>query len=404
MPNDKPMNPYPCSRRSFLHTGAAMIAGTALSSCGLNNVPVISQPKKIHNTENAVVSIVRCRSYLQEIFEAYQNSFDLLGGIGTMVKNKTVTIKVNLTGRPIVNMYGKHNGESYLTHPHSVAALCQILFNEGAKKVRIVESAMFKEALEHALTVAEWDINELKSLGNVEFENTRNLGYAKEYAPLKVPNEGYLYNEIHFNHSYRDTDVFISLCKMKNHAVCGVTLAMKNLFGIIPNALYGDEKGNENAIKGRGIIHGFRDRSGIDQIFDTPGYKGLTLPINAGYRVPRAIADINAARPVHLSIIDGIKSVSGGEGPWNRTLIPTEPGVLICGLNPVSTDAVATSVMGYPDPLAHKSTPPFKPGDNHILLAHNMGVGTGNLDDIDVRGLTIRESIYPYQPSLVMAG
>lgn len=404
MSNQRSNNPHPCSRRRFLQSGAAAVAGAALSSCGLSGAPAISQPKKIHNTGNAVVSIVRCRSYLQEVYEAYRSGFDLLGGIGTMVKNKTVTIKVNLTGRPFENMYGKHNGESYLTHPHTVAALCTVLFKEGAKKIRIVESAMFTEELEYVLGVADWDLNELKVLGKVEFENTRNLGFAKDYAPLQVPNEGYLFNEIHFNHSYRDTDVFISLCKMKNHAVCGVTLALKNMFGTIPNALYGDEKGSEDATKGRGIIHGFRDNRGIDPITETPGYKGLTLPINAGYRVPRAIADINAARPVHLSIIDGITSISGGEGPWNRTVLPTKPGVLICGLNPVSTDAVAVAVMGYNNPLASKGTPPFMPGDNHIQLAHNMGIGTGNLDEIDIRGLTIRESIYPYQPELIMAG
>lgn len=404
MAHNNPRSLFPCSRRTFMQFGAAAVAGTAFSSCGLSGAPAISQPKIIYNAKDAVVSIVRCRSYLQEVYDAYRKSFDLLGGIGGMVKNKIVTIKVNLTGRPFENMYGKPHGETYLTHPHTLAALCTILFKEGAKKIRVVESAMFREELEYVLNEAGWDVNDLRSLGNIEFENTRNLGSSNEYAPLKVPNEGYLYSEIHFNHSYRDTDVFISLCKMKNHAVCGVTLAMKNLFGIIPNALYGDEKGSEEATKGRGVIHGYRDRSGKDPIFDTPGYKGLTLPVDAGYRVPRAIADINAARPIHLSIIDGITSVSGGEGYWNGTLIPTEPGLLICGLNAVSTDAVAIAAMGYPNPLAHKGTPPFMPGDNHIQLGHNMGLGTADLSEIDVRGLTIRESIYPYQPGLVMAG
>jgi len=66
--------------------------------------------------------------------------------------------------------------------------------------------------------------------------------------------------------------------------------------------------------------------------------------------VPRIVVDVCAARPIHLAIIDGITSMSGGEGPWCKDAAEikfTQPGVLIAGLNPVSTDVVATAVMGY---------------------------------------------------------
>ena len=38
-----------------------------------------------------------------------------------------------------------------------------------------------------------------------------------------------------------------------------------------------------------------------------------------GYRVPHIVADLAAARPIDLAIIDGIESIAGGEGPWIRS-------------------------------------------------------------------------------------
>src|SRR5207237_8661336 len=118
------------------------------------------------------------------------------------------------------------------------------------------------------------------------------------------------------------------------------------------------------------------------------------------WRVPRIVVDVCAARPIHLAIIDGITAMSGGEGPWcseAATLKVTSPGVLIAGLNPVSTDAVGTAVMGYADPRAsHRSVRPFNFCDNHLLLAEQAGLGTADLAQIEVRGMPIEKARYPY--------
>jgi hypothetical protein len=112
-------------------------------------------------------------------------------------------------------------------------------------------------------------------------------------------------------------------------------------------------------------------------------------------RVPRIVVDQCAARPIDLAIIDGITAISGGEGPWIEGLALTSPGLVIAGWNPVSTDAVATAVMGY-DPLATAGTTPF-PGDNQLLLAQAQGLGSADLTQLDVRGLTIADARYPYR-------
>ena len=91
--------------------------------------------------------------------------------------------------------------------------------------------------------------------------------------------------------------------------------------------------------------------------------------------------------------------MSGGEGPWcsrAATIKFTTPGVLIAGLNPVSTDAVGTAVMGYDNPRAVRGVKPFGFCDNHLLLAEQSGLGIADLAQIDVRGLAIERARYPY--------
>src|SRR5688572_23976571 len=102
-----------------------------------------------------------------------------------------------------------------MTHYDTAASLAAQLFAAGAKRVRFVESTQSRAKLESTLALAEWDVNALRALGKVEFENTRNLGTSKNYAHLKVPNGGRMFTALDLNQSYADTDVMVSLCKMK---------------------------------------------------------------------------------------------------------------------------------------------------------------------------------------------
>jgi uncharacterized protein (DUF362 family) len=344
---------------------------------------------------DAKVAIVSCRSYGAEVSAAMRECFNLLGGLGSLVKNKTVTVKVNLTGTNFAPFQNRPVGETYMTHFSTALALGSALFRAGAKRVRYVESTQSKANLETTLGYADWDVQALKALGNVEFENTRNLGSGKSYAHLRVPTQGYMFGSFAFNRAYEDTDVMVSLAKLKNHVTAGVTLSMKNLFGITPNALYGEQAGNEDATEGRGPLH---SPVGFEKI-QLPGLKDGPHSKDSTDRVPRIVADICAARPIHLAIIDGITSMSGGEGPWCGNVNPlkvTTPGVLIAGLNPVSTDAVGTAVMGYDNPRTVRGQKPFGFCENHLLLADQAGIGTADLARIDVRGLSIAKARYPY--------
>ena len=387
------MNSRICNRRAFLQQGLTLAAGAPL--IGQFKHLLAAEPATTANRANANVAIVGCRGYGAEVRPALQQCFDLLGGIGSLVKNKTVTVKVNLTGTNFTSFMGRHVGETYMTHYDTALALAALLFKAGAKRVRFVESTQSKANLETTLGYANWDLQALSALGKVEFENTRNLGQGKSYSHFAVPNGGLMFSSLDMNHSYSDTDVMVSLAKLKNHITAGVTLSMKNLFGITPNALYSDESGNEDATAGRTILHSSKGYETIRP----PGIRDGITSIDPTWRVPRIVADICSARPIHLAIIDGITSMSGGEGPWCSDAGPlkfTSPGVLIAGFNAVSTDAVGTAVMGYDDPRALRGTKPFTVCDNHLLLAEQSGVGTADLSKIEVRGLPLNKARYPY--------
>ena len=119
-------------------------------------------------------------------------------------------------------------------------------------------------------------------------------------------------------------------------------------------------------------------------------------PRHEGYRIPRVVVDICAARPIDLAIIDGISSMGGSEGPWAGGE-GCEPKVLVAGTNCVNTDAVSAAVMGY-DPMATQGTPPFDLCDNHLELAEQVGLGTRDPSQIEVAGLSIREARFDFAP------
>lgn len=355
----------------------------------------------------APVSIARCAGYDQDLAGKLSKQFDQIGGIGRLVGGKTVAVKLNLTGGSRLGTYTP--GQTHWVHPELVGVCCQLMGRAGARRIRLLEGAGRGDSLEDKMLNAGWDVAALRTTAPaVEFEGTNTLGAGKRYARFKV-SRPYIYPGFDLNHSYEDADVFISLTKMKHHEECGITLTIKNSFGITPNSIYGDDAGvdepNENTRRGReSVLHAGKrqpSKSAPQEIdFSSDRFEG--------HRVPRICVDLLAARPVDLAIIDGIESSIGGEGPWVKGFKYANPQVLVVGRNAVCTDAVATAVMGY-DPRAprgatpfHRLTPVAKPGDsewaeNPMLLAEAVGLGSADLSRIDVRGVAIKDAVYDFE-------
>ena len=338
----------------------------------------------------AAVSIAQV-TYHDDLTPIIGKMLDQLGGIGRLVKNRTVTIKLNLTGAPSIRFEGKALGVTPYSHPKTVMSMVHLLARAGARRIRLVESAWGTAGpLEEYSMDSGWNIRQLNSLSpNLAFENTNAAGSFKKYTRFAVPNGGCILPAFDLNGAFHKTDVFMSMAKLKNHATCGVTLSMKNCFGNTPAPIYGDDAGlkepNESPAKGHlDVCHyGKRQPSAC-----SPSEIDAETSRSPEYRMPRIVADLNAARPVEIAFIDGIETVTGGEGPWVKGLNHFNPGVLLLGTNAVCTDAVATAVMSY-NPQTLSKTAPFEVCDNHLKLAEAAGVGTCDLKQIGVVGAPI---------------
>ena len=89
----------------------------------------------------APVSIARCSSYDEDVTAKMAALFDQLGGLENLVRNKTVTVKINMTGPTAQRVQGKALGITHYTHPKVVGATAYLLSKAGARRVRFVESA-----------------------------------------------------------------------------------------------------------------------------------------------------------------------------------------------------------------------------------------------------------------------
>ncbi len=374
------------TRRYLLRTATAAVAAVGLPRVIFASAPASS------------VAIVRCRSYA-DFSSKLSTAFDHLGGLENLVRGKTVALKVNLTGNP--RNFPLTPDLPYRTDGTTLAATVHLLANAGARRIRIIES--FFPARQDLSLWARYgiDVHTVNSLGvPVDWENVQNLGKYKQYVRLKVPWGGYLYPAYYLNRAFADCDVYASLSKLKNHWIAGVTMSMKNNFGNTPCSLYGSDcgsDGNENPTQERGaVLHegSAKAPAGVDQELHPAS------PRDPGYRVPRVTVDQVGIRPIDLAIVDGVETVRGGEGPWLPGLERMSPGVIIAGRNPVCVDAVGMAVMSY-SPQAGRGASPFIRGDNTLKLAEAVGIGTADLNRIEVLGLTVKQAQISFGPGAV---
>jgi uncharacterized protein (DUF362 family) len=395
-----------CSRRAFLRYGLAGATGLAALQAGRRwtgaaeaGVPgdLLAVPDRSARAPATPVAISRCRSYDHAVLKkSLEETLDLVGGIGSLVRGKSVTVKMNLTGFGWQKMCGLPSGRTYQIHPNLVEVLCGVLSRAGAKRIILAESYYQRQKPESILSRQGWKIDRIRSAGGgaVIFADTRNRGEFKSYGLCKVTYGGYVFPAFQLNRHYTDTDVLISLGKLKNHVAAGITVTVKNLFGISPTSLYGNDAPNERTTSNRGSILHTGSRPVPDGV---PGERYTDTPRLGYYRVPRVTADLLGARPVDLAIVDGVETVFGSEGPWcpppHR---PVKPGVIIAGRNAVTTDAVSVGVMGY-DPRAGYGEKPF-PGENHLNLLARAGIGSNDLSRIEVLGLGLKDALHEFEP------
>jgi uncharacterized protein (DUF362 family) len=355
------------TRRDFLAISGLAAAGLAVTGYrnrekGSLYIPADNKSK---------VAVVKAESYdIQILRREIRNMFDQIGGLEDIIKpGARVAMKVNLTGGLFYSKeYAQVGIDAHWTHPGLVKAVGEAIINAGAKELYIMES-LYEDTT--------FKIAGYPEIADALAARLINLDKPDPYSDFihqKVGDNWLVYEEFIFNRLVMETDAFVSIAKLKCHGTCGVTLSMKNHVGLVPVKYYRTNALSNN----RSAMHGTLKESGI--------------------RLPKVVVDLVHARPIDLSIIDGIHTTEGGEGPWiKNTFGMVKPGVIIAGKNPVATDSVAAAVMGF-NPNARAYETPFVNSLNHLALACEKGLGTNILDEIEVLGPKIEEVSFPFKP------
>ena len=271
------------TRRKFLPlvgvAGAATYAGMKLQ-----------RPPKVPDgpAGKSAVAIVRARSYSEDLVSR------MLEGVRQCtldVRGKRVLLKPNLVefeSSTVIN-----------TDAAVVAAAVELFHRLGAAQVLIGEGPGHRrdtldlaDDARYRATVAKFEAI-FTDLNRDDVSPVR--GFAGE-------------REFYFANTVLGADLIVSLAKMKTHHWAGVTLAMKNFFGLVPGSVYGWPKNK---------LH----------------YIGI----------PESIVALNRHFRNTFAIVDGIVGMEGN-GPIQGTPKPT--GVLVMGRDLVAVDATCCRIMG----------------------------------------------------------
>jgi len=239
--------------------------------------------------------IAKAATYDQDLSSAIGGGLKELGVTPDEVKGKRILLKPNLVET--------HVGSGHInTHPAVIQGAVDAFQRLGAASIIVGEGA--GHCRDPLLVLEESGLADVLHQSGIPFED---LNYDDWYT---VPNMSAVSDlkTLTLPVTLRQVDWIVSMAKMKTHHWAGVTLSMKNLFGLMPSAVYGWPKN---------VLH----IAGIE----------------------KCILDINAAVKPHFAIVDGIVGMEG-DGPIMGA--PKHAGVLVMGRNLVSVDATCTRIMG----------------------------------------------------------
>ena len=122
------MRNHDLSRREWLAAGGAALGSLALGGRAMAK-----------DAPTSTVSIARCTTYDRaQLAKTLSTQFDQIGGIGSLVKGKTVALKLNLTGNP--RSFPDDPALPYRTQPDTVLAVAQLIARAGAQRIRMIET------------------------------------------------------------------------------------------------------------------------------------------------------------------------------------------------------------------------------------------------------------------------
>ncbi len=286
------------SRRALLVEGLAAV--------GIGTAGAVLRDYLDRRSRKARVFIAKAASYDADLVTLIADGLRSLGVGPGEIRGKRILLKPNF----IETMPGTVH---ICTRPEVIFAAVEVFRKLGAAAVlvgegpghcrdttRVLEEAGMAEALvEHKTPFVDLNNDDLilrPNAGRVRVGDVRDTWLPTLTLPATVD----------------QVDWIVSMPKMKTHHWLGVTLSMKNLFGLMPGIVYGWPKN---------VFHW----AGLEQ----------------------SVLDINATVKPRLAIVDGIVGMEG-DGPIMGT--PKPAGVLVMGRDLPAVDATAARIMGI-DPL-----------------------------------------------------
>ncbi|HEX5412745.1 MAG TPA: DUF362 domain-containing protein [Terriglobia bacterium] len=243
-----------------------------------------------HRSASAVA--IRAVSSYEADVEAILS--ETLQELGPPVRDKSVLLKPNFV---------EPDAEGTInTHPVVIRAAREAFLRLGAKSVIVAEGPGHERDTEGILEV----LRVRDYLGPLE-RSFVDLN-TDEVAEVSTRTHASKLKSLCLPKTVLAADFVVSMPKMKTHHWVGVTLALKNMFGIVPGNCYGWPKN---------VLH----------------WAGLS----------QSILDINSTIRPDFAIVDGIVGMEGN-GPIQGT--PKACGVLVAGSDSVAVDATCTRIMG----------------------------------------------------------
>jgi uncharacterized protein (DUF362 family) len=256
----------------------------------------------------------------------FKKAIELIGGMEQFVKKgQTVVVKPNICG--------PHKPElAATTNPILVKAICESCYQAGAKKVYVFDNVSFHRV---------GTLNKCYKLSGIE-DAVKSVGAVmvpsddfKAYKQVRIPGNSNKLASTYVHEIVLNSDVFINVPILKSHGFTQMTVAMKNLMGVVYDRQEYHEKG-------------------LDE----------------------CIADFCLFGKPHLNVVDAYRvKMGGGQGPaWNEKSSDIElKKTILISRDIVAVDAAGAKILGL--------SPEYI---KYINLAHRMKIGNMNLKELKI--------------------
>jgi uncharacterized protein (DUF362 family) len=237
------------------------------------------------------VAVRRAESYATDLAGILVES---LREFHVPVRGKSVVLKPNFVG---MDSTGAMN-----TSPAVAGAAREAFLRLGARRVTVAEGP--------ALERDTWAV--LENMGLRDYIGPLDRNFidlnTDQVRAVVLRTRASCLRQLYLPETVLGADFVVSIPKLKTHRWAGISLSLKNMFGIVPGSCYGWPKN---------ILH--------------------------WVRIPQAILDIASTVRADFAIVDGIVAMEG-EGPLDGT--PKKMGLLVMGDDPVAVDATCARIMG----------------------------------------------------------